>query len=63
MFSVINITDTSFEIITYRTDEMTGADRFVVVKVEENGLFYMTSALLTICAVLVIIVAFIIVRQ
>ena len=42
---------------------MTVADRFFMVKVEESGMFYMTAALLTICSVLVIIVAFNIIRQ
>lgn len=38
MFSQINITNTSLEIISYRTDTMAAADSFAMVKTGEKGL-------------------------
>jgi 3',5'-cyclic AMP phosphodiesterase CpdA len=37
MFSLINITNTYFEIISYRTDNMAVIDRFVMVKATDDG--------------------------
>ena len=40
MFSRINITNTSFEIVSYRTDDMTVVDGFVMAKADDKGGFW-----------------------
>jgi len=63
MFSRINIANTSLEIITYRTDDMTAVDGFAMVKADGEGdMVYETALLIALCAVLAMISAFIIIR-
>ena len=63
MFSRINITNTSFEIITYRTDNITVIDRFVMVKAaEERNQWNKTLVLLALCTVFAIIAIFFVFR-
>jgi 3',5'-cyclic AMP phosphodiesterase CpdA len=53
MFSRINITNTSFEIITYRTDSMAVTDRFAMVKAEApSGMRVIIAILIAVAAVL-----------
>jgi len=63
MFSRINITDTSFEIISYKTNDMAVVDGFVMVKAaEEDGMSGKAVILLTLIPILVIIAVFVIGR-
>jgi len=64
MFSRINITDTSFEIISYKTNDMAVVDSFVMVKVPEESSMWGKPVILTLLvSILAIIAVFIISRR
>ena len=61
MFSRINITNASFEITTYRTDDMTAVDGFTMVKAAgQSGLWIIIPVTLAAVAVLCAMAAFIV---
>ena len=63
MFSRINITNTSFEIISYKTDDMAVVDSFIMVKAaEENRILNNAVILSLLISVLAIIAIFFIGR-
>ena len=64
MFSQINITNTSFEIISYRTDNMDAVDGFIMVKPATEGTSGSILAIsLAVIAVLGASAAFILIRK
>ena len=57
MFSRINITDTSFEIVTWKTDSTDPMDRFVMVKADAQGdLWIIFATGLICCAIAALII-------